>query len=428
MIEINLDKDFADIMAIEVESVSKSAPICPFVAGEPGIGKSSIVKAMCKERGWHYFELQCNQLGDKADITGCRSVKDTVIRKDGSTEEIWKQIFFPHQSLQDAITCAQDNPDDIVVLFLDEINRASSDVTSAVLSFTTARKVGTYEFPTNVRFITAGNDKGNVTSLDSASISRFSTYKVRPTAAAFLEYMDTRINPYIKQVLTANPDYILCKNSAIVTSTVSGDDGDSYDSEYEAFDDSAEGFEQFTTPRTIEGLNEFLNACDSQKIAYLTGQVSRNIDTGEDISLLQAIVHSHVGDTLFANAVCALIADDVARGVMQKATNLVAPKPSAGYKALCKCTDRQTRDSMIANMSDDERSEVLLYAVYEKGKDNSDLINSVASKFGGQCLTKDFQPQFSALKAHDELDNDNYTALINSGTPLGNMMRNILGE
>lgn len=424
-LELEMSKDFRDILAIEVETVSKETPICPFIMGEPGIGKSSVIRAMCEEHGWHFFELLCNQLGDRADLTGCRSVK-SVETVNGKEEEIWKQIFFPHQAIQDAITCANNNPNDTVVLFLDEINRTSSDITSAILSFTTARKIGTYTFPDNVRFIVAGNDKGNITSLDSASISRFSKYKLVPSARTYMD-IENNLNPYIKQVLTANPSYIFCKSSSIVTSSVDGGDDDSYESEYEAFDE-AEGFEQITTPRTISGLNSFLNACSFDKLSYFISQISKNPETGEEVSLLQTIISSHVGNTLFANALCAIIAEDVSRGMLQKANNVEKPKKPAFYNDILKCNDRQTRDTMLANMSDIDKSAVLLYAVWEKGVDNSDLITAVAQRYTGQLLTNEYQPQFSNLKAHDELDADNYSALISSNTPIGIMMRNILGE
>lgn len=426
MIEIEFDKDFKELLAIELTEVSKEAPICPMLLGEPGIGKSSFIKSMCEEQGFHYFDLLCNQLGDKADLTGARSIKTTET-VNGKEEEIWKQIFFPHQSVQDAITCAKNNPNDTVVLFLDEINRTASDVTSAILSFTTARRIGTYVFPDNIRFVVAGNDKGNVTVLDSASISRFVVFKIRPTAQTYMNY-EPNLNPYIKKVLSENPSFIFCKSSSIVSSTISGDDGDICETEYESFDDNADGFEQITTPRTISGLNAFLNACDSKRLSYYIGQISRNVETGEETSLLQAIVQGHVGNTQFATTLCAIIADDISKGILQRANNIVKPKMPAAYKTLKRCADRQTRDNMLANMSEDDKSEVLLYAVYEKGVDNSDLIKAVASNFSGQCLTKDYQPQFSALKSHDELDNDNYAALINSGTGLGTMMRNIFGE
>ena len=426
MMEMEMNNDFKDILAIEVETVAAKTPICPFILGEPGIGKSSVIRAMCEEKGWYFFELLCNQLGDRADLTGCRSVK-TVENVKGRDEEIWKQIFFPHQSIQDAITCATNNPDETVVLFLDEINRTSSDITSAILSFTTARKIGTYEFPSNVRFIVAGNDKGNVTALDTASISRFSKYKLKPSAKTYMD-IEENLNPYIKQVLTANPGYIFCKGTSIVTSTVDDGDGEDFESEYESFDDGAEGFNQITTPRTLSGLNAFLNACTMDKLAYFVGQVSKDSETGEESNLLQVIIEGHVGNTVFSNALCAAIAEDISRGMLQKANNIAKPTKPKVYKDIMKCTDRQTRDTMLTNMSDDDKSAVLVYAVYEKGVDNSDLIQAVAQKFTGQLLTGNYQPQFSNLKSHDELDADNYAALVNSGTTIGTMIRAILGD
>ena len=121
--------------------------------------------------------------------------------------------------------------------------RNSADITSAILSFTTARTIGTYTFPDNIRFIVAGNDKGNIQALDSASISRFAQFTLIPSAAAWMAH-EPNLNPYIEKVLKANPSYIFCKESGIVTSTVQDDDGDSYDAEYEEFDDAAEDIDQ----------------------------------------------------------------------------------------------------------------------------------------------------------------------------------------
>lgn len=432
-IAMELGQDFKDIIATEVENVASQTPICPLIKGEPGIGKSSIVRAMCEEKHWHFFELLCNQLGDRADLTGCRSVKSEE-NVNGKIEEIWKQIFFPHQSIQDAITCATNNPNDIVVLFLDEINRTSSDITSAILSFTTARKIGTYVFPDNIRFIVAGNDKGNITALDSASISRFAQYTLVPSTQAYMNY-EKNINPYIKQVLTTNPSYIFCKESGLVTSTVQGDDdNDSYDATYEEFNDAAEGFQQITTPRTISGLNAFLNACDLAKLTYYVGQVYKDTETGEDATLLETIIKGHVGDTPFADALCAVIADDVSKGMLQKVNTVTAPTMPLAYKSIMNCTDRQTRNNMIAQLSDDDKSAVILYATWDKdetnghGDLNREIITVTAQNFGKNLLTSTYQQQFSNLKNHDEMNEDNYTALINSNTALGQMIRGFLGD
>lgn len=425
IMKIKMTNLLKDVLITEIETVSDHIPICPILLGEPGIGKSSIVKSMCDERGWHYFELLCNQLGDRSDLTGCRTVKEKVTDSNGNEKEIWKQIFFPHQAIQDAIACAEQHPQDIIVLFLDEINRTSSDITSAILSFTTARKIGSYTFPDNVKFIVAGNDKGNITALDSASISRFCKYEIKPDAQLWMDYtksVDT-LNPYIETTLKSNPDLIFCKN---INVTISGDD-DEQSAEYETFDDSVEGFDQITTPRTLSGLNAFLNTCDIDSLSSLIGETEKD-DSGEEENMLQTLIYAHVGKTQFALNLCETISQDILAGQMRKATAVSKPKMPKSYKAINRVTDRQTRDDMIANMTDDEMSEILLYAMCVKDHDNSDLITAIAKHYKQPLLTGNYQPQFANLKNHDELDADNYAALLNSGTMLGDMTRRILGD
>lgn len=429
MLEMELSKEFLDVLAIEVKSVGKETPICPFIMGEPGIGKSSIVKAMCLDNGWHFFELLCNQLGDRADLTGCRSVKE-VQTVNGKSEEIWKQIFFPHQSIQDAITCARNNPDDIVVLFLDEINRTSSDITSAILSFTTARKIGTYVFPDNIRFIVAGNDKGNIIALDSASISRFAKYKLKPSASTYMDY-EKDLNPHIRKVLTANPAFIFGKSASVVTSAVKKDDDDgddeSYSAEYEAFDDAAEGFNQITTPRTISGLSSFLNACTEDMLRAMLSATCTDSDGEQPRSMLEAVIQGHVGDTLFANALCQEINESVQKGVYQKATASAKPVKPACYAGLVRCADRQTRDTMIAALTDEQKGEVILYACSEKDVDNAELIQSVAARFEGDSLAPAQITQLIAMKFQDEVSEDNYNALLTSQGQMAQTLARFVG-
>lgn len=93
----------------------------PMLVGEPAIGKSSWVEALGEQLGTKTFTLQCNELSEKADLTGAR----TIPIDDAKTK--FKQVFFPHADIMDAIEYARKNPDETPILFLDEINRTSSD-------------------------------------------------------------------------------------------------------------------------------------------------------------------------------------------------------------------------------------------------------------------------------------------------------------
>lgn len=133
----------------------------PALMGEVGIGKSSFVEDLARSMNTRAFVLPCNQLADKADLTGARLVPYEL--SDGSTS--YKQVFYPHQVIQDAIDYAIENPREYPILFLDEINRTTADVTSGVLTLVTLRRMGHVDLPANVRIMVAGNDRGNVTTL-----------------------------------------------------------------------------------------------------------------------------------------------------------------------------------------------------------------------------------------------------------------------
>lgn len=130
--------------------------LVPMLLGEPGIGKSSWVEALATKLKTKCFTLACNQLADKADLTGARLVP--VTDKDGNVND-YKQVFYPHAVIHDAIEYAIAHPDETPILFMDELNRTTPDVTSEALSIPTLRSIGSKQLPPNLRVITAGNDK-----------------------------------------------------------------------------------------------------------------------------------------------------------------------------------------------------------------------------------------------------------------------------
>ncbi len=417
----------ATIEAIDLKNNKNNVSI-PCIFGEPGIGKSSFVKDMCEKRGWHFFELLCNQLGDRADLTGCRTVsKDENIN--GQIETIWKQVFFPHVDVQEAITCAKNNPDDIVVLFLDELNRTTADITSAILSFSTARKIGSEKFPTNIRFIVAGNDKGNVTALDTASITRFVTYYAVADADRYMS-IEVNLNKYVKDILIANPELIFCTSNQTTVTGGKSDDGDDYGIEYDSFDDEAEGFTQITTPRTISGLNAFLNRLSGQEITQLMSVVLKDA-SGNDCTMLSAAIRGFVGNTLFAEKIEAAIAEDVRNGNFNKAMNTVLmPQKPANYSKLKKCKTVSDRNAIISAMSADELSHMLIYLL-SQNDDNSDIIEAIAAAMDrnnmNNLVINDIGILANMLQ-NSNIDEDNFKTLATSDTKVGQYISGFFGN
>ena len=375
----------------------------PALMGEPGIGKSSFVEDLAYSMNTKAFVLPCNQLADKADLTGARLVPYT---KDDGTES-YKQVFYPHQVIQECIDYAEANPRERPLLFLDEINRTTSDVTSGALTLVTLRRMGHVKLPDNVRIIIAGNDKGNVTTLDEASLSRFAIFHVEPDAGTLISILGDGLNTWVKKVLTAHPGLVFQKSTpTTIVADGQSDDDDGNVTMADLFD-GGEEMNQLTTPRTIDTLSRWLNAADRQQLAqYLATPVEIS---GRETSLLNEAIEAFTGDTMFTTQLIAVIADDLASNSGDTQANRVnVPKPNCyvDLKAAQTVTDLV---DVIGNLTDNEKSGSLLYALKE-GQDNSRLIEQLAQ------ATTQIEPEHTRtlieLVTSQQIDRQNLEAFL----------------
>lgn len=388
----------------------------PALMGEPGIGKSSFVEDLAYSMGTQAFTLPCNQLADKADLTGARLVLYT--KDDGM--QSYKQVFYPHQVIQECIDYAERNPREWPILFLDEINRTTSDVTSGALTLVTLRRMGYVDLPKNVRIVVAGNDRGNVTSLDEASLSRFAIFHVEPDAATLMSVLGDNLNSWVKTVLTQAPGLVFQKSTpeAIVAD---GQDDDNGNVTMADLFDGGEEMNQLTTPRTIDNLSKWLNAADPQQLAQY---LATTIQIGDrETSLLNEAIEAYVGDTMFTTQLVATIAQDLANnigGVQQNRVNVPKPNCYQSLKAAATMTDMT---AVIATLTDNEKSGSLLYALKES-KDNARLIEQLA-----QAITQ-IEPEHTRtlieMVTGQQIDRQNLEAFMEIDAPIVNQAKPVL--
>jgi hypothetical protein len=332
----------------------------------------------------------------QADLTGCR----TMSYKGTNGEDLFKQVFFPHAVVQEAIEEAKANPNKIVVLFLDEVNRTTAAVTSALLTFITARTIGTEKLPENIKLIAAGNDDGNVITLDQASISRFILRHCEPDASVFLGL--GKIHPVIEDILKQQPALIYqCKNAVI-----DGDDDAIYAEEENEF-------QQIATPRTIMGLNKAL-LDNSQMVMSMPEQD------------LKEYVAGFTGDTLFTEA--------IVTAIMANKFKLVTPnKVEAPARPACidmflnvsKLTDIQ---SIVANMSDEERSSAILYMLYDTTTNYTNYMPELINAYGKNMLMNGEMQKLTTIYNSGEYNRDAYDLIVNSQCALGQSFQMIYGS
>lgn len=401
----------ATLMKFVTKDLNKG--LIPMLLGEPGIGKSSWLAALATMMHTKCFVLACNQLADKADLTGARLVPvDVEIKNpDGtiSIEKSYKQVFYPHAVIHDAVEYARNNPRETPILFLDELNRTTPDVTSEALSIPTMRSIGSMNLPANLRVVIAGNDKGNVTSLDEASVSRFVLYRVEPDTNTFLG-LDPNLNVFVRNTLQAHPECIFCKTLAVAVKK--DDDDANEDVDIEAILDDGSEMSQISTPRTISAVSDFLNEFTNQEL--IEALASTHVEDGMEVSALQEAIEGHVGRTNFSAFLLAEIATNVSNTNVQ-ANVMTVGKPNC-YDQMKACQDINSLNMFIQTMSDNDRSGALLYALYEK-TDNGVFINALAPTM--QKLMPNDMKALMQLSSTDQLDGENVHALMATNSELG---------
>lgn len=378
--------------------------LIPMLLGEAGIGKSSWIENLAEEMGTRCFTLPCNQLGDKTDLTGARTLP--VTDENGKTID-YKQMFFPHSTIYDAIVYADKNPRETPILFMDELNRTTPDVTSAALTIATLREIGSKKLPSNLRIVTAGNDKGNITSLDEASISRFVLYHVEPDVETFIE-VNPHLNAFVKATLSKHPELIFCKKF------VDAPDEDE-DKQPEMFIedilDTGESMNQITTPRTITAISNWLNGFTNDTLnEMLSNTVTVN---GEVMSTLQEVIESHIGKTRFSIFLLEEITNNLA--TVDNQTNAITMNEPDGYADMKACPTVDDMAAFIDNLTDYEKSSYLVYAMYEH-EDNEFYITQLAASIS--AFDSKMMQKLIELHSNGLLDRQNTEAMLASDSDI----------
>lgn len=339
------------------------AGLTPTLLGEPGIGKSSLIEDLARIFKTKVFTLPVNQLGDKTDLTGVRMTK--------SSTGNYRQEAFPHSIIMDCIEYCIDHPNETPILFLDEFNRASSDITSAILSFQTLRKIGDIKFPDNMQLIVAGNDRGNITALDGASVSRFSLYKLRPDIETFLSVQT--LNPFILDVLNQHPEDLMSPKLDTLINKTDNDNDDDDQTEMtllmslDSIDD--EGFEQITRPRTITYTSCWLNAMGIDKSGsdeektILSEMLLNNAFSIDSENVLMAGIEAHVGETVFAQ--------HLYEHIRTYFNTIINSNTSSAQAILSKLRPQQSIINALSRSNDTADTESIIESLNQKEKINT---------------------------------------------------------
>lgn len=213
--------------------------IVPFLWGPPGVGKSSVVRDICKEQNWKMVDLRLSLL-NPVDLRGL-----PVINKETREVDWFPPKFLPRY-----------DDSEVGVLFLDEINLAPLATQSAAYQLILDKRVGEYQFPPHWKIIAAGNretDRANVYKISAPLANRFIHLEVIPSFEGWKQWaIANNIRNEIIQFLIIHRDYIF-KMPA---------------------DSQQRGF---PSPRTWEFLSQLLNAFDYNEGDVVNEQLQQMI-------------------------------------------------------------------------------------------------------------------------------------------------------
>jgi hypothetical protein len=153
-----------------IEKLIDHTDLVPLLLGPIGVGKSTIVREICEERGWGFIDVRLRLLS-AVDVRGF-----PVPLKDEDRVEWLRPELLPEKGRG--------------IVFLDEINRAGSETMNAVMQLVLDKKIGQKKLGDGWRIVAAGNraEDDMINRMPAALRQRFIIIKVEPDVNDVIEY------------------------------------------------------------------------------------------------------------------------------------------------------------------------------------------------------------------------------------------------
>ena len=169
------------------------------IRGRHGIGKSTIVYQIAKDRGLPVVERRASQMTE-GDLLGLPDVAETSIN--GRKATTW--------NAPDWLVTACEQP---VLLFLDEVDRATMEVRQGLFELTDSRKLNGWHLHADTLIVAAvnGGEHGaqyQVGEMDPAELDRWTVFDVEPSVEDWLKWANGRISSIVWDFVNHNRKHL----------------------------------------------------------------------------------------------------------------------------------------------------------------------------------------------------------------------------
>jgi len=189
--------DFATFLAIVPYVTSVLKPV--LIRGRHGIGKSEVVYSYAKSAGLPVVERRASQMTE-GDLLGLPDNRDCEIA--GKKATTW--------NAPDWLVVACTQP---VVLFLDEVDRATTEVRQGIFELTDSRKInGWVLHPQTLVFaaVNGGNhgSQYQVGEMDPAELDRWTVFDLEPTVEDWLSWAKDNVDSLVWDFVNQNRGHL----------------------------------------------------------------------------------------------------------------------------------------------------------------------------------------------------------------------------
>ena len=183
--------DFKTFLSVVPHIINARFPI--LTRGRHGIGKSTVVYQIAKQRGLPVVERRASQMTE-GDLLGLPKVEGDVTT--------WLAPEWLHTACQKP-----------VVLFLDEVDRATMEVRQGIFELCDSRKIAGYELhPDTVIFAAVnGGQHGaqyQVGEMDPAELDRYTVFDLEPSVEDWLTWAKDNVITEIWDFINHNHQHL----------------------------------------------------------------------------------------------------------------------------------------------------------------------------------------------------------------------------
>ena len=183
--------DFKTFLSIVPSILDAKFPV--LMRGRHGIGKSTVVYQIADQRGLPVVERRASQMTE-GDLLGLPKVEGNVTQ--------WLAPEWLHRACNEP-----------VVLFLDEVDRATLEVRQGIFELCDSRKIAGYSLheDTIIFACVNGGEHGSqyqVGEMDPAELDRYTVFDVEPTVEDWLAWAKGNILPEVWDFINQNHNHL----------------------------------------------------------------------------------------------------------------------------------------------------------------------------------------------------------------------------